>query len=215
MKAPWREFIFRFEAKIRENRKDTSWNMFHETVKRSDGVPYAVCMLCNSAYKHPRCWKSGPTNSLNRHLDDCAAYQRLLKTGVEPSTGGLSDYFNTASQPHTPVTKEWIEQQVLKFFISANIPFRQADNEYFQELISKIQVNGSAANPPSRKVIRARLSKEAEAAKADLKVVLSQNSSKISLALDMWSTRNKFGFLGILSSLRYSFLRDFIFTNFN
>jgi hypothetical protein len=189
--------------------------MFHETVKRSDGVPYAVCMLCNSAYKHPRCWKSGPTNSLNRHLDDCAAYQRLLKTGVEPSTGGLSDYFNTASQPHTPVTKEWIEQQVLKFFISANIPFRQADNEYFQELISKIQVNGSAANPPSRKVIRARLSKEAEAAKADLKVVLSQNSSKISLALDMWSTRNKFGFLGILSSLRYSFLRDFIFTNFN
>src|SRR5437762_12134630 len=57
--------------------------MFHETVKRSDGVPYAVCMLCNSAYKHPRCWKSGPTNSRNRHLDDCAAYQRLLKTGVE------------------------------------------------------------------------------------------------------------------------------------
>ena len=185
--------------------------MFHETVKRSDGVPYAVCMLCNSAYKHPRCWKSGPTNSLNRHLDDCAAYQRLLKTGVESSTGGLSDYFNTASQPHTPVTKEWIEQKVLKFFISANIPFRQADNEYFQELISKIQVNGSAANPPSHKVIRARLSKEAEAAKADLKVVLSQNSSKISLALDMWSTRNKFGFLGMLSSLRYSFFTRFLF----
>ena len=185
--------------------------MFHETVKRSDGVPYAVCMLCNSAYKHPRCWKSGPTNSLNRHLDDCATYQRFLKTGVESSTGVLFDYFNTTSQPHIPVTKEWIEQQVLKFFISANIPFRQADNEYFQELISNIQVNGSSASPPSRKVIRARLSKEAEAAKADLKVVLSQNSSKISLALDMWSTRNKFGFLGILSSLRYLFSMRFHF----
>jgi hypothetical protein len=189
--------------------------MFHETVKRSDGIPYTVCMLCNSAYKHPRCWKSGPTNSLNRHLDDCAAYQRLLKTGVDSSTGALSDYFNTASQPHILVTKEWIEQQVLKFFISANIPFRQADNEYFQELISKIQVNGSAASSPSRKVIRARLSKEAAVAKADLKVILSQNSSKISLALDMWSTRNKFGFLGILSSLRYSFFTRFHFINFN
>src|SRR5947207_2147866 len=28
-----REFIYRFEAKIHENRKETSWNMFHETVK--------------------------------------------------------------------------------------------------------------------------------------------------------------------------------------
>ena len=176
--------------------------MFHETIERSDGVPYAVCMLCNSVYKHPRCWKSAPTNSLNRHLDDCVAYQRLLKTGVKSSmgSGALSNYFSTASQHRILVTKEWIERQVLKFFISANIPFRQADNEYFQELISKIQVNGGAASSPSRKVIRARLSKEAEAAKADLKAVISKNSSKISLALDMWSTRNKFGFLGILSS---------------
>jgi S-adenosylmethionine:tRNA-ribosyltransferase-isomerase (queuine synthetase) len=123
------------------------------------------------------------------------------ETGVESSTGVLSDYFNTTSQPHVLITKEWIEQQVLKFFISANIPFRQADNEYFQELISKIQVNGSAVSLPSRKVIRARLTKEAKAAKADLKIILSQNSSKISLALDMWSTRNKFGFLGILEIL--------------
>ena len=50
-------------------------------------------------------------------------------------------------------------------------------------------------------MIRARLTKEAKAAKADLKIILSQNSSKISLALDMWSTRNKFGFLGILEIL--------------
>ena len=159
--------------------------MFHETVKRSDGVSYTVCMLCNSAYKHPQCWKSGPINSLNRHLDDCAACQRLLKTRVESSTGVLSDYFNTASQSHVTVTNEWIEQEVLKFFISANIPFRQADNEYFQELISKIQVNGSTACLSSRKVIQARLTKEAEVAKADLKVILSQNSSNVSLGLDI------------------------------
>ena len=30
------------------------------------------------------------TNSLNHHLDDCAAYQRLLKTGIESSTGVLA-----------------------------------------------------------------------------------------------------------------------------
>ena len=78
-------------------------------------------MLCNSAYKHPRYWKSGSTNSLNHHLHDCATYQRLLKTRIESSMGILSNYFNTASQLHVTVTKEWIEQQVLKFFISANI----------------------------------------------------------------------------------------------
>ena len=66
-------------------------------------------MLCNSAYKHPRCWKSGPINSLNRHLDDCAMYQRLVKTEVESSMRVLSDYFNIASQLHISITKEWIE----------------------------------------------------------------------------------------------------------
>ena len=97
----------------------------------------------------------------------------------------LFDYFNTASQLHISITKEWIEQQVLKFFISANISFRQVDNKYFQELISKIQVNDSTANSLSRKVIRVRLSKEMKMTKTDLKVILSQNSSKISLALNI------------------------------
>src|SRR5438876_11661625 len=102
-------------------------------------------------------------------------YQRLVKTGVESSMRVLFDYFNTASQLHISITKEWIEQQVLKFFISANISFRQVDNKYFQELISKIQVNDSIANSSSRKVIQARLSKETKVAKTDLKVILSQN----------------------------------------
>jgi hypothetical protein len=98
-----------------------------------------------------------------------------------------------------PITKSQIEEQVLKFLISANIPFRQADNEYFRELVSWITVNNIPTKLPSRKVIRSRLMNEATMAKENLKAVLSTNRSKISLALDCWTTRTNFGFLGMYS----------------
>jgi hypothetical protein len=88
-----------------------------------------------------------------------------------------------------------IEEHVLKFFISGNIPFKQSDNEHFHKLVSLIQINNKNASAPSRKILRARLSKQAVLAKDNLKAILSTNRSKISLALDCWTTRTNFGFL--------------------
>ena len=98
-----------------------------------------------------------------------------------------------------PITKALIDQQVLKFVISATLPFSVIENEYFRDLISWIKVNNRPAQAPSRKVIRARLSTEAQSAKEDLKAALAANKSKISLAVDCWSSRTNFGFLGTLN----------------
>ena len=95
------------------------------------------------------------------------------------------------------LTKLQIEDQVLKFFISANIPFRQLENAHFRELVSWINVNGHPARSPSRKIIRARLTSHAILAKENLKILLKSNKSKISLALDCWTSRSNFGFLGL------------------
>jgi len=47
--------------------------------------------------------------------------------------------------------KEWtqndVNEQILKFFISGNIPFNQADNPQFQKLIRMIKVGKSPAKP--------------------------------------------------------------------
>ena len=61
--------------------------------------------------------------------------------------------------------------KALKFFISGNIVFNQADNPYFQELIQT--AHDKANQPINRKNIRERLKKLASIVKEDLMVLLS------------------------------------------
>jgi len=98
------------------------------------------------------------------------------------------------------VTKELLEEQILKFFVSGNIAFNQADNEHFRTLMSFIPINNKPATSPGRTTLRARLSKYAKLSEEQLKELLKNNQSKISLALDCWSSKNKRGFLGMLYS---------------
>jgi len=39
------------------------------------------------------------------------------------------------------VTKELLQEQILKFFVSGNIAFNQADNEHFRTLMSFIPID--------------------------------------------------------------------------
>ena len=44
------------------------------------------------------------------------------------------------------ITEELITQRVLDFFLSGDIPFNQADNPHFKNLISLIRVNVESAS---------------------------------------------------------------------
>lgn len=94
-----------------------------------------------------------------------------------------------------------IREEVLKFFISGNVPFIQVDNPHFQRLIEWIASSNHFATPISisRKTIRTDLTRQALLAKNDLKSTLAKCDSKISLALDCWTSRNCFAFLGMLN----------------
>ena len=82
-------------------------------------------------------------------------------------------------------------------FLSGNITFNQADNEHFRTLMSFIPIDNKPATSPGRTTLHARLSKYAKLLEEQLKELLKNNQSKISLALDCWSSKNKRGFLGI------------------
>jgi hypothetical protein len=96
----------------------------------------------------------------------------------------------------TPLNKELLEEQILNFFVSGNIPFNQVENPHFHTLISHISINNKPSQAPSRTTLRARLSKHSQMAEENLKEILGKNDSKISLALDCWTSKSQRGFLG-------------------
>ncbi len=154
---------------------------------------------CRKMQAHPWKYESKPSGILKRHLNNCGPYRESQRIGSGSQASSMTQFFSSGDTTPTsrPITKALIDQQVLKFMISANLPFNAVENENFRELISWIKVNNRPAQAPSRKIIRARLSTEAKSAKEDLKTILAANKSKISLAIDCWSTRTNFGFMGI------------------
>jgi len=94
-----------------------------------------------------------------------------------------------------------ITELVLNFFISGNIAFAQAGNKYLNELIQLIALESGFAICPSRKVIRQKLREYGELSRDELHERLSCNDSKVSLALDCWSSRSNFGFMGTIDRL--------------
>jgi len=155
---------------------------------------------------HPNRLPTKPTTSLKRHFPKCKEYLRSQRhESNAQSLSTLTHYWESHESAQNQrgnktITNAMLEEEILKFVISANLPFNQVENGHFQRLISWIQVNQRPAQAPSRKVIRSRLSSKSESAKENLRKILSLNSSKISLALDCWSTRTNYGFLGMLPS---------------
>jgi hypothetical protein len=132
---------------------------------------------------------------MSRHLQTCKRYKdkkanrermSAFESRLESGQTTLADY-DTGSD--TMVDK------TLKFFISGNIAFNQADNPYFQDLIRHGQEKQKGVKV-NRKSVRARLSQVGEDATEDLMATLMANDSKVSLALDCWTSKNGHAFLG-------------------
>ena len=113
----------------------------------------------------------------------------------------MDAFSTTSSKDGTLTNQNLITELILKFFISGNISFQQGENEYLQRLIKLIPIDGNTfARCPSREVIRSRLTQHADIAADDLKSMLLDNDSKVSLALDCWTSRTNSAFLGTSST---------------
>lgn len=131
---------------------------------------------------HPNRLPTKPTTSLKCHLSKCK--EHLCSQQHEsnaPSLSTLTHYWENHKsvqnqRANKTVTKSMLEEEILKFVISANLPFNQVENEHFQRLISWIQVNQCPAQAPSHKVIWTRLSSKSELSKENLRKTLSANS---------------------------------------
>ena len=161
------------------------------------------CKYCGDILDHPllvgmtdnkiKTGTSGVTTGLSRHYKVCKKGPKHL----ENVRNGMNKY---SMKKRQTIIKDVILNKTLDFFISGNIAFNQADNPHFQALMAEIQVDGAAV-VINRHNVRQRLSTQATQSREDLMSTLMSNQSRISLALDCWTSRNNMAFLGISPSL--------------
>lgn len=187
-----------WEQKIRNIDK---WEGFHECIRKTDGTAHVRCKHCKKTFLHPGRNAQRTSTSMGRHLKECQRYLQTLD-GVESSVSIDTLFQQATTLADEVLTDDIVQDKILNFFISGNIAFNQADNPEFQALIALIKVNGRRV-VINRKKIRNRLDHHAEAAKEDLMTHLIENESKISLALDCWTSAANHAYLGITPSVAY------------
>jgi hypothetical protein len=203
LKEPYLNFRFRLQESRSKPGRSEHWQHYDEGVHRTTGIPHCLCKYCHNPVMHPYTVSTNPTNSIARHYPKCKQYKAHTQGGSE-SQSTMSSYFQPAGlqSQRNELTQAMVEEEILKYVISGNIPFNQVENQHFRNIISFIQIRNKPVQAPSRKVIRARLSSKSEQASVNLRAILAANASKISLALDCWSTRTNYSFLGMYSTSR-------------
>ena len=190
------DFTWQFEKPGRSQ----FWNNFDEAVNCLKGSPVCVCKGCRAEVGHPARNVQKTTTTLKRHSESCEPLKRYLQNCGSSGSSTINQLFaarTAKGQNNTKVTLENIREEVLRFFISGNIPFSQADNPHFRRLMQWVLCSDGASQVTlSRKTVRMDLTRQGQLAKADLKSTLAEVDSKISLALDCWTSRNGFAFLG-------------------
>ena len=193
-KPTFSKFTWAFE---RSGELKTYWHEYDECIELAVKQPKVRCKHCRKIFAHPGRNGQSTTTSLKRHIEsNCQKFKRDGNTSSGIGTPGFFQGFRSETSGPIRMTQEMLEEQILKFFISENIAFNQADNPHFRKLMSFITVNNKPASSPDSTTLRARLSKFSQIADDQLKKVLQDNESKISLALDCWSSSNKLSYLG-------------------
>jgi len=177
------------------------WEDFHEVID-PQGILQVKCKYCREALKHPGFFRNNAftTTSLTRHQSRCSMTKRTKQANGNDSSASsdvskLLEKQSLWGSQRQSISENDVKDAVLNWFIVGNIPFQQADNTEFQKLIQLIEINGRTVKI-NRKNLRARLTEQAAKARQDLKAELATNLSRVSLALDCWTSRINNAYMG-------------------
>ena len=91
------------------------------------------------------------------------------------------------------MTSERLCEMLLRILVLANLPFAFVENEEFRKMLCEAFPR---CQIPRRQTMPDLLSASALHASSELREELVANESKVSLAMDVWTTRNNLAFLG-------------------
>jgi len=134
---------------------------------------------------------------MRKHLDGCTKY-KMVECENQSGQDLFADFFSSAGRPTLGLmTDDKLCEQVLRIITEGNLSFSQAENV---ELTALLKHAYPGVSIPNRHSVTVRLESNVTTAKEDLKTQLKELDSKISLALDVWTTRNNIAFLGMFTT---------------
>jgi hypothetical protein len=151
------------------------------------------CQHCGLEYPHPRASTSSSTSTanLNRHRNACRFKHRAPSVNSAASTNGpdIRTFFVQLNQSQ-------FEELLMRAMVACNWPFTQFATPAFIELLRR---GFPRLNPPTPRVMHLRLERYADEARDEIKNRFRENDSRISLALDCWTSPNRLEFMGMSS----------------
>jgi hypothetical protein len=175
------------------------WKQFHEAVniEATPPTPVVLCKRCLKEYTHPRNGKNSSTSTLNKHIE---SHQKRDLNEQTQRMKPLKAYFSGSASrvvsPNIGITKTELQTLLLHTAVACNWAFDQFDDPYFRDMLHRAFPGHTI---PGRKKISTLLVDAAIVARADMRKILTENLSRISLALDCWTSSNRWEFMGMSS----------------
>ena len=178
-----------------------------EVVDPQPGTPHQVCKHCQYISKHNNLLNGKTPKNLKEHLERCAKYKAWRR--ANPSNDPEGDHvdrnasenivknFLASSSEILPtrgaMTSTKLCEQVLRIIAAGNLSFSFAENPKFIALLRHAYPDYTS---PNRRSVAKALKRLAKDERVALKEELTNNDSKVSVALDAWTSSNNIAFLG-------------------
>jgi hypothetical protein len=168
------------------------WSHYHEAVDLQKSTAVVICKVCHKIYEHPQLKKGSGTDVIVKH------WQRKHENKKSAVTIGPLDQYTrsteTPKQDRLVASKLELEELLVKAMVACNWPFVQFNNEDFQNLLARGFPHLKDSLPRSKRMATV-LSERADMAKEEIRLRFASNTSRISLALDCWTSSNSLEFM--------------------
>jgi hypothetical protein len=159
------------------------WQKHTTGYDENNDTQTAVCVYCGKTWE-----KQGTsTGNLWRHMNN--------KHNIFPTT-----IINQTSSTSETFTKESFRQALTKWIVAESLPFTAVESSTFVSLVNLLRPRTEIV---SADTIKNAIMSSYEVQKNKIKEDLKNNSSKLSFALDAWTSPNQKAFLGITVSLSH------------
>ena len=134
---------------------------------------------------------------MKKHLKMCSKYKAVQWTnGSENCIDLLGELFLDIPRRRPVMTSELLLEKALRIVIAGNESFSQVENPEFVDLLKDASLDCTSL---SCRAVTNLLYSSAQQARNEIAQRLSELDSKVSLALDLWSTCHNLAFLGMSS----------------
>jgi len=179
-----------------------------EVVNQQLGTPHQVCKYCQYISKHNNLLNGKTPKNLKEHLERCTKYKAWRRANPSDdledehldhnASENIFENFLTLSPEILPtrgaMTSTKLCEQVLRIIAAGNLSFSFAENPEFIALLRHAYPDCTC---PNRRSVAKALKRLAKDERVALKEELTNNDSKVSVALDAWTSSNNIAFLGI------------------